>query len=85
MIRISKDEYDKLKRAEIALELVFINTYKSGCIGYVDSGTEQALGLVYGKEIAQLKAVADTEKWRNNDDTNDVINELTRGDDDDIS
>lgn len=85
MIRISKDEYDKLKRAEIALELVFINTYKSGCIGYIDSVTEQALGLVYGKEIAQLKAVADTEKWRNNDDTNKVINELTRGDNDDIS
>lgn len=85
MIRISKDEYDKLKRAEIALELIFINTYKSGCIGYIDSVTEQALGLVYAKEIAQLKAVADTEKWRNNDDTNEVINELTRGDDDDIS
>lgn len=78
MIRISKDEYDELKRAEIALELIFINSYKSGCISYIDSVTEQALGLVYGKEIAQLKAIANAEKWRNNDDTNEVINELTK-------
>lgn len=78
MIRISKDEYDELKRAEIALELIFINSYKSDCISYIDSVTEQALGLVYGKEIAQLKAIANAEKWRNNDDTNEVINELTK-------
>lgn len=84
MIRICKDEYDRLKRAEIALELIFNELYKNGYTYGVDDEIETALRLVYNDTISALKVQtdADLEAWRKNNDADAVIAELTKEVDD---
>jgi hypothetical protein len=59
-VTITKDEYDKLKRAEIALEIIQRKVYKYG-YSYGQEELEIALRLVYNDEITQLKAEKDAE------------------------
>ena len=59
-ITVTKDEYDRLKRAEIALEIIQRKVYKYG-YSYGQEELEMALRLVYDDEITQLKAEKDAE------------------------
>lgn len=59
-ITITKEEYDRLKRAEIALEIIQRKVYKYG-YSYGQEELEMALRLVYNDEITQLKAEKDAE------------------------
>ena len=59
-VTVTKDEYDRLKRAEIALEIIQRKVYKYG-YSYGQEELEMALLLVYDDEITQLKAEKDAE------------------------
>lgn len=55
-INIERAEYDRLKRCEIALELLFNSEYKDGIPSYISSEKESAFSLIYAKEIEAIKA-----------------------------
>jgi hypothetical protein len=55
-LNIERSEYDKLKRCEIALEILFNNTFREGLPTYISREDESAFMLVYGKEIDELKS-----------------------------
>ena len=55
-LNIERSEYDKLKRCEIALEILFNNTFREGMPTYISREDESAFMLVYGKKIDELKS-----------------------------
>lgn len=59
-MNIERSEYDRLKRCEIALEIILRKVYKYG-YSYGQDELETALRLVYDDEITQLKAEKDAE------------------------
>lgn len=61
-MNIERSEYDRLKRCEIALEILFNNTFREGMPTYISREDESAFMLVYGKEIDELKNVGQTTK-----------------------
>lgn len=54
-MNIERTEYDRLKRCEIALEILYRNTFRDGMPTYISREDESAFMLVYGKEIDELK------------------------------
>lgn len=54
-MNIERSEYDRLKRCEIALEILYRNTFRDGMPTYISREDESAFMLVYGKEIDELK------------------------------
>lgn len=56
-MNIERSEYDRLKRCEIALEILYRNTFRDGIPTYISREDESAFLLVYGKEIDELKNV----------------------------
>lgn len=54
-MNIERSEYDRLKRCEIALEILYRNTFRDGMPTYISREDESAFLLVYGKEIDELK------------------------------
>ncbi len=59
-MNIERSEYDRLKRCEIALEIIQRKVYKYG-YSYGQEELEMALRLVYDDEITKLKAEKDAE------------------------
>lgn len=59
-MNIERNEYDRLKRCEIALEILYRNTFRDGMPTYISREDESAFMLVYGKEIDELKNVGQT-------------------------
>lgn len=55
-MNIERTEYDRLKRCEIALEMLYRNTFRDGMPTYISREDESAFMLVYGKEIDELKS-----------------------------
>ena len=65
-ITIHKDDYDKMKRAETALDFIYMHIYKEGYNYGVSGEIEAALRLIYDDKITALKTIADLEleEWR---------------------
>lgn len=65
-ITIHKDDYDKMKRAETALDIIYMHLYKDGYNYGVGGEIEAALRLIYDDKITALKTIADLEleEWR---------------------